>query len=640
MNAPRPRPPQTSPNGCGNLEVQIPDGHRSLPLKPQDRRVLLTEVLADANLPLNTRCGQRGLCEGCLVELVQGRLRDRQGDSIEAAAPPATLRACQYEPCPDGSPAIRVPIRSLLATQPQVLTTFKLNVPRAHDPLWQRLALPEARDRTLAPGDFAQAAARGHGGRWPVHPAEAWGTRNPINHEPEAVLTFAGDHWLARPATAADQRRPLGAAIDVGTTTVVVMVVDLTRGRVLGRASDTNAQVRFGDNVLTRIERCMNDPAAVAELQQTLVERTVRPLLERALAKAGAAPDELVCLAIAGNTTMLHLLAGADPSSMGSVPFEPVFLEHRIVRAGDVGLMPRNVASDSDGVGEPALLWGAETPIHLLPGAAAYVGADLLAGVLASGMAYDDASSLLVDVGTNGEIIARVGERLVGCATAAGPAFEGAGLTWGMRAGEGAIAHLRLVGDPLTVQLECIGNEPPVGICGSAYIDLLAEGRRAGLIDPRGRIDVAAARSAGLAADAGAYGAALRIARTTDGQDILVNEADIATLMQAKAAIAAGITTLLDRLELRPADVERLYLAGGFGMHVETAHALRCGLLPGFKREQVQLVGNTALAGAYLALLDAGALTELARLRQRIEIVELNLDPAFESAFIDHLVLT
>ncbi|MFW6060408.1 MAG: ASKHA domain-containing protein [Phycisphaeraceae bacterium] len=641
MNSPAsPNPdPNPDPQEPAELVVETPDGRRT---RPTASAAVLTELLSEMDLPLNTRCGQRGLCEGCLVELVRGRLHDHNGGAVEANGQSVMVRACQHRIDRSAPATVRVPMRSLLANQPQVLTRFRLNVPRAHDPLWQRIDLPEATEATtdLSPAAFAEAVARKRGGRWPVQPASPWPRDTATSAQAEAVLAFAGDHWSARPVTRDDPARALGAAIDVGTTTVVVMVVDLARGRVLGRASDTNHQARFGDNVLTRIQRCMNEPEAVTKLQQAVSDQTLRPLLERALARAEATANELVCVAIAGNTTMLHLLAGTDPSPLGTVPFEPAFLEHRVTTAAEVGLVARDTKQGHGQNGDGQTPgWREQTPVHLLPGAAAYVGADLMAGVLSSGLAYDDGPSLLVDVGTNGEIIARLNERLVGCATAAGPAFEGAGLAWGMRAGEGAIAHVRLTDDPIAVQIERIGEGPSVGICGSAYIDLVAEGRRTGLIDACGRIDTARARVAGLHVDSACSGAALRLDHNADGQPILITEADIAALMQAKAAIAAGIVTLLDRLGMGPADVHRLYLAGGFGMNVDIEHAIACGLLPGFRREQVQLVGNTSLAGAYLALLDAGALTELGRIARDVEMVELNLDPEFEMRFIEHLML-
>jgi uncharacterized 2Fe-2S/4Fe-4S cluster protein (DUF4445 family) len=266
---------------------------------------------------------------------------------------------------------------------------------------------------------------------------------------------------------------------------------------------------------------------------------------------------------------------------------------------------------------------------HLLPGAASYVGADVTAGALATGLVYDNGPSLLVDVGTNGEIVLKQGARLWACATAAGPAFEGAGLTHGVRATDGAIAHVWL--DSGVIRHEPIGTAPPIGLCGTAYVDVLAQGRRAGLLNERGRFTVAFAERTISWKNCGR---ALKIVR-----DIVVTEADIAALLQAKAAIAAGILTLLERAGLTAADIKTVYLAGGFGMHLIREHAIGCGLLPGFVPQQIEVVGNSSLAGAYLALVDCGALDEMARVASQMEVVELNLDERFEERFVEQLKL-
>jgi uncharacterized 2Fe-2S/4Fe-4S cluster protein (DUF4445 family) len=320
---------------------------------------------------------------------------------------------------------------------------------------------------------------------------------------------------------------------------------------------------------------------------------------------------------------MLHLLIGEDPSSMGVAPFTPRFLEKPPFPAGTLGLEPP------------------EVPVFLLPSAAAYIGSDIVAGVVATGLAYESGPSMLVDVGTNGEIVLAYDGRLFGCATAAGPAFEGSGLSCGLRAGEGAISHVRLQADPFEVRWERIGppGMRPTGMCGSAYVDLLAEGRRVGLLSAAGRIMPGSAPGLSEALTPSDHGLALRVAAGQGKRPIWVTEGDIGKLLQAKAAIAAGILALLERFRLGPPDVEALYLAGGFGMHLDLKSAITCGLLPRFRREQIRLVGNTALAGAALCLIEKGLLDEMAMTRQRIEVVELNLEPGFEDTYIDQLAL-
>ena len=539
------------------ITCQLPDKQQTLAMTAGDEKLSLTELLRRGDLTLNTRCAERGLCDGCVVQLLRGRLiHQASGEIVEASDQPIEVQGCEHQPAELAPITLRIPARSLLAQQPQIVTSFKINVSRAHDPL-------------------------------------------------------------------SDQPGKLGVAVDVGTTTVALMVVDLDSGRVVGRASAFNRQIDLGDDVLTRINLCLTEPTMLAKLQKSVVVGTIRPLLEEAMGRAEATADQIAAITVAGNTTMLHLFAGVDPSPMGTAPFTAAFLEHRELDGAAVGLDQF-----------------AHAQVHLLPSAAAYVGADLVAGVFASGLVYDDGPSLLVDVGTNGEIIARYNHHLLGCATAAGPAFEGAGLSCGMRAADGAVSHLTLSTDPFAVQTEVIGDVEPAGLCGTAYVDLLSEGRRIGLLNVAGRFDSdAPADIDEHLVKVKDYGRALRLARDHEAADIAVAETDIASLLQAKAAIAAGIVTLLERLGMRPADVKTLYLAGGFGMHLSVEHGIGCGLLPGFSPEQVQLVGNTSLAGAYLSLLDRGAMEQMCHIAEHMEVIELNLEPNFESTYIEQLML-
>jgi uncharacterized 2Fe-2S/4Fe-4S cluster protein (DUF4445 family) len=275
-------------------------------------------------------------------------------------------------------------------------------------------------------------------------------------------------------------------------------------------------------------------------------------------------------------------------------------------------------------------------PLHTLPGAAAYVGADITAGVLATGMAYRDDTTLLVDLGTNGEIVLAHQRELFGCATAAGPAFEGAGLTYGVRAGHGAIGHIRLEAGGPTAHTDIIGDVPPNGLCGTAYIDFVAEARRVGLITPTARF--AQHDTPGIMRHPD-HGWAFVVAPEAVPRPLLITEADMASLLQAKAAIAAGVTCLLRRAGIAAADVATVFLAGGFGFHMRVDSLLGCGMLPGFQPDQIQLMGNTSLAGAYLALLDSSVLREMRHVTQRMDIVELNLEPDFEATYIEQLSL-
>jgi uncharacterized 2Fe-2S/4Fe-4S cluster protein (DUF4445 family) len=542
---------------ASHIQVELESGERrEIPL-PRDRRSL-ADVLAAHGLPLNTRCGQRGLCRGCEVQLREGSLTTDTG----TVTAPATVQACRARA---GEPvSIHVPARSRIEHRPQVGETFEIAVPYSHQPLFP--PVPGGRDTAFA--------------------------------------------------------------VDVGTTTVVVLLVDLVTGEALSRAGAFNEQIRFGDNVVTRIEAARK-PENLVAMQRAIVGETIRPLLLRACERADRPLDRIAGGAIAGNTTMLHLLVGADPTPLGVAPFTPRFLAARQVLAGDIQLVANGLAPD--------------TPLQLLPGIAAYIGADITAGIFASGMVFDPTPSLLVDIGTNGEIVLQSGGKLTACATAAGPAFEGCGLRCGTRAREGAVSDLRLTFNPFQLEIKTIGNLPLAranGLCGSAYVDFLATARSSGLLGVTGRFDPAAWKGVPAQNRLNADGErALRLTGLNGAGGLRISEVDVALLLQAKAAIGAGIEILLKTAGIRAADLGRVYLAGGFGMHLNVAHAIAIGLLPGFREEQVRVVGNTALAGALLALVDRTTLDEMENLRTQVEVIELNLADGFEDRYVEHLML-
>lgn len=506
----------------------------------------LAGYLEAHGFPLNTRCGKRGICCGCEVELSDN----------------STVKSCQVPAM--GVPSVKIPGRSRMEHQPQVGETFRIDIPTAHQPIFESV---------------------------------------------EGV-------------------RDTAFAIDLGTTTVVVMLIDLTTGDILARAGGFNEQIRFGDNVLTRIDSA-RDPAILNDLQAAVTTATFPPLITSACERAGRSPGRLAGGVIAGNTTMLHLLVGEDPTPLGIAPFTPRFIAGRQLTSQDIKLV-------IDGLNPPL-------PIHLLPGIAAFIGSDIVAGIYATGMMYDQQPSLLVDIGTNGEIVLQHEGQLSTCATAAGPAFEGGGLRCGTRARDGAISRLELTLNPCRIQAEIIGDIPlsrAAGVCGSAYIDFLAEAREAGLLTTSGRFEPSRWNS--LPASHRVEDddeRALRLAGQDGRGGMVVSEVDIAVILQAKAAIGAGIDILLEASGIQADQVGKVYLAGGFGMHLDVSHAIEIGLLPGFKTEQVEVVGNTSLAGAMLATIDKSTLKEMEAIRTHTRVIELNSQEGFEDCYIDHLML-
>jgi uncharacterized 2Fe-2S/4Fe-4S cluster protein (DUF4445 family) len=544
-----------------------------------------------------------------MVELVGGRVRNIEtGLDIAATSTPISLRACQHAPVDDEPFSIIIPARSLVSHAPQVVSTYRININHADDPVWRRLP--------MEPKMFAQGGV-GLGDGRPMAPDRPIGPRAQPG-DPIAVA-YSRDGWRVMGVDPNPGSWQLGAAIDIGTTTVVVQLVDLASGEVLTQAGAFNQQIRLGEDVLTRINMCLVDPNGVSQLQEAVVAETITPLLIDALDSIHASVHDLRTYMIAGNTTMLHLLTGTNPGSMGMAPFTPKFLDYRSFSAADIGLP------------------GGYAPVHLLPGLAAYVGADITCGILASGLVFDERPRMLVDIGTNGEIVLKYNGKMYACATAAGPAFEGSGLSSGVRAADGAISHISVDAIRGVIEYEQIGEGKPTGLCGTAYLDFLSTGYMAGLISERGRFTAVANDYGKLFDDE--YSKSFRIATGQGNRPIGISETDIATLMQAKGAIAAGIITLMNRVGIKPSDIEMVYLAGGFGMHINISSAIGCGLLPGFTASQIQVVGNTSLAGAYLALMDVTAIEDMLSIPNDVEIIELNLEPMFEDNYIDQLMM-
>ncbi|MDX2185535.1 MAG: ASKHA domain-containing protein [Opitutaceae bacterium] len=518
----------------------------------------LFDAITGAGYPLDPRCGRRGLCRGCAVELEEGRVAEK-GQEIGA---PASVRACCVDLVPGVEVVVRVPER--LAVRPPMK----------------------------------------------------------VENGFECLVGFS-----VAPTVPPTPGRPFGLAVDVGTTTVAMALVDLNSGEILERAGDANAQQSFGDNVLSRIVHA-GTPNGLRELQNVLVRKTLLPLISEVCARAEVSAHQIAGATFAGNTTLMHLLAGEDPTGLGTAPFTARFLETKRLCGADIGL-------DFAGA-EGSLVCDAK--VILLPSFSAYVGADLTGGLYATGMSLTKQTELLVDIGTNGEVVLSHEGRLYATATAAGPAFEGGGLSSGMRACKGTVARLALDADGKIVTSEIIGDVLPsrcLGMCGSAYVDFLALGRSAGALTATGRFDEGAWRRLADPARGNAVGPRAYCF----GGYASITEQDVAHLLQAKAALAAGIDTVLACAGVDACEVATVYLAGGFGMHLVPEHAIQMGLLPGFRPQQIRVVGNTSLAGAMLALIDRPALAEMERLARTATIIDLNRQDGFEDRFLDHLCL-
>ncbi len=392
-------------------------------------------------------------------------------------------------------------------------------------------------------------------------------------------------------------REGLGVAVDLGTTTLVAQLLDLNSGHVLAVRTALNPQARHGADLMSRIS------FAVAEKGQRtlegLVRRKIGEMIRELLKSARSSAASLRDVVIVGNTAMHHLLCGSNLEPLAHVPFEPEKDGLQTFRAADLGWELE---------GNPG--------VRFLPCLGGFVGSDILAGILATKLHESEALVGLVDLGTNGEIVIGNRERLLCSSTAAGPAFEGARISRGMRAATGAISEVRV--EKGRLRCHVLGNVPPRGICGSGLVDAVAGALDLGSVLPSGRL-------AG-----GASSLALR-------RPVEITQTDLRELQLAKGAIAAGIRILLKQWGATEQSLTRLYLAGAFGNYINRASARRIGLIA-FPREKVHPSGNTALLGAKLALFEgAGEDGAYANLRSRVRHVSLSEDPQFQDVYVEEM---
>lgn len=415
-------------------------------------------------------------------------------------------------------------------------------------------------------------------------------------------------------------KRRYGAAVDIGTTTVVVYLVDLTTGRVIGTASTYNSQVKCGDDVITRIVYA-TEKNGLEELQG-LVVGNINTMIKELAQRNNVPPGMIDYIVVAGNTTMEHLFYGINPQYIREEPYIPTATFFPLVRAKNIGI----------GVDPQAI-------VYAVPSVASYVGGDITAGVLVSQMHKQDNISLFIDVGTNGEIVLGNRDWLVTAACSAGPAFEGSGIKFGMRAMEGAIEEVEI--DPKTyeVNYRVIGDVKPIGICGSGMIDTLAEMYLTGVIDQKGKIREEIGSKRVRRGEAGLeYVLAWRV-ESAINKEIVITEVDLDNLIRAKAAIYAGFATLLSQMGMTFSDVDKIYIAGGFGRYIDVERAITIGMLPDLPVEKFVFLGNTSIMGAYYALLCDRLRREAEEIARRMTYIELSVSRSFMDEYLSALFL-
>ena len=589
---------------------------------PADGRRSLLELARALGLPLQAACGGKKICGKCKVriESPEGSLQepsDRELEVLGDLTEKGFRLAC--ETILTSGALVHIPEESLIQ-QPVILradpfSSFKTPLRPQCDQLFLEVP-PAVLGNVTADRERVGQALRDTYGiksvtfdplilqKLPqILRSDKKGITMSLWNNEEVIGLFPGR-----------EKRLVGLALDIGTTTVVGYLIDLQKGTTLSVASALNPQIAYGDDLISRISFCLQQEKGLEQIRQAILDG-LGDLIARAAKEAGINPELIIEAAVVGNTAMHHFFLGLDIRYLARAPYTPVLQAGQFFKARDLGL---NI--------NPSAY------VHLLPLKAGFVGSDVVAGVLATGLHKSRTVSLFIDLGTNGEIVLGNRKGLICCSTAAGPAFEGGHLRWGMRASAGAIERVAIDRNTWEVTWKTIDRQPPIGICGSGIISALAEMIRTGIILAKGDFNPACATAR---LRAGAEGSEFVLAWSWESsleQDIVITRKDVAEVQMAKAAIQAGAVLLKELLGGEP--IKRILLAGAFGNYCDPEDARTIGLFPDCPAAVIKRVGHTAGSGAALCLLNKSKKKEAEGIAQKMTYLELAAHPRFQDLFI------
>ena len=610
------------------------DKHCRVTVQPQGRMLsvlpgtTVIEAVASIGITIDTPCGGAGTCGKCRFQVMQGACPPSASDHkvfSNDEIQDGWRLACQAHVQEDIT--IHIPPSSLFADRHQILasseTGEKIEVAPAIRKQFVSMSVPSLNEETPDLLRLEQA----------VGPFK---TDLHVLRKLPALLRACGfkgtavlsDHWLIDFEVGDTTSQAYGVAFDIGTTTLVGALLDLRTGEEKALTSRMNPQIRFGDDVLSRIRHSTSCPDCLEDIQGVLTHE-LAVMIESLCREASVNCQQIYEVTLAGNTTMQQILCGIDSRFLGEVPFVPAHARGLVMAARRLGI--------------PIAQCGMA---YVFPIVGGFVGGDTTAGMLATKILERESPTLMVDIGTNGEIVLAHDGRLWGASTAAGPAFEGARIMCGMRAAHGAIEKIVLDGN---VHFGTIGSTSPSGICGSGLIDLMAELLNHGIVTPEGRLlppeELPATLSKALAR---------RVRLTDDGmteflvasrnrgqaeEQIVLTQRDIREVQLGVGAIRTGISILLKKAGIGVGDIRSVLLAGGFGNFIRRNHAQRIGLLPkGIDHERIVYVGNASISGAKWALLSTDARKRAEALARQTQHIDLSRDPDFQTEFAEAMI--
>ncbi len=583
----------------------------------------MLEAAARAGLTIETPCGGAGTCGKCRLKLTAGACEPTPAEAellSKAELADGWRLACQTAVCEQT--VATIPPGSLFASQQRILTETQgpaADVSPGLRKVYVELSRPDLADPR---GDLMRLEKQI--GRFDAELKMVRRLPRLLRDSGFKGTAVLVDDRLIDFEAGDTTEECYGAAFDIGTTTLVAALLELRTGKERALASRINPQVAFGDDVISRIKYASASPVNLEELRRTITAAAAE-MIDELCRQASIRREHIYELAFAGNTTMEHLLCGIDVEQLGQLPFTPAHGRGLLGSSSELGVAIHDGGS-----------------AYVFPVIGGFVGGDAVAGMLATGLSESDEPVLMVDIGTNGEIVlARDGE-LWAASTAAGPAFEGANISCGMRAASGAIEKVIFDDD---VELSVIGNVAPVGICGSALVDLTACLLDSGILTPQGRL-----LPPDELGDTLSEPLRRRVRTSRDGQvefglaggrdsPVAITQRDIREVQLATGAIRAGVNILLRQANLEAADIQRVLIAGGFGSFIRRSHAQRIGLLPGqIDHQRIRYVGNACLSGAKWVLLSRRARKQAEQLARQARHVQLSEEADFQKEFAEAMI--
>ena len=601
-------------------------------LQPEGRRVempagaTVMDAARKAGINIMAPCGGIGECGKCKVEIFRGEIPETQADRFwltKKELQRGFRLACMAKV--DEDVVVRIPFATRLFSQ-KILTTGS-GEPVDLDPcvhkFFVQMQPPDVADQR---GDFERL----------LDTLELSRSEYSIDFEflrhlskrlrksdYTGTATFVGNKLVDFQQEDTTQKQ-FALALDVGTTTVVGTLIDLKAGEQVEIASRMNPQMSFGDDLISRIEYSNSHEMGILELQRRLIH-VINEIVAEVAEKADVSREDIYEIVMVGNTAMHHIFLGLDPEFLGQAPFAPTIQSAERIPAKELGLKIHPKAQ-----------------VYTFPNIAGFVGGDAVGVALATGLTEREGKYLAVDIGTNGEIMLAVNSHILAASAAAGPAFEGARISQGMRGTTGAIERVQIKDGQLV--LEVIENVPPVGVCGSGLIDAVAELRRVGIIDQTGRIVQPPNEIESLSEDLSrrvidhSHGKAFVLATEDESGiegPVLLTQKDVRELQLAKGAISAAVSILLKEAGVAAQELNEILLAGAFGNYLDRVSAQRIGLIPHVPIEKIRFVGNAASAGAQMAVVSREARRKAEKIAREARHIELSVRPDFQEEFMD-----